>query len=209
MTLAVAAAAHDGTRAVITAAIVAYGFVYLYGLASLTVFAATLRAIAEHQTGADDALDEGRAALPNFRSGPLSRLVFGSYGFSNHATHHRRPSVPHYRLAEVTAALAADEPALRPATGYVATLRRLRREHRRSVPRVGVAPRSTDDAGQPGAVLRTNCSRAAATAGGTPEARAADWWARSQKPSAPVSTASPRAVSHGIESGGKASSRRT
>ncbi len=138
--LAVAAAAHDGTGAVVTAALVAYGFVYLYGLASLTVFAATLRAIAEHQTGADDALDEGRAALRNFRSGPLSRLVFGSYGFSDHATHHRRPSVPHYRLAEVTAALAADEPALRPATGYVATLRRLRREHQRSVSRVGVAP---------------------------------------------------------------------
>ena len=138
--LVVAAAAHDGTGRVLAAAAVAYGFVYLYGLASLTVFAATLRAIAEHQTGDDDALDEGRAALRNFRTGPASRLVFGSYGFSDHATHHRRPSVPHYRLSEVTAALAAEEPALLPAAGYVATLRRLRREHAGMKPVADLAP---------------------------------------------------------------------
>ncbi len=138
--LVVAAAAHDGTGRVLAAAAVAYGFVYLYGLASLTVFAATLRAIAEHQTGDDAALDEGRAALRNFRTGPLSRLVFGSYGFSDHATHHRRPSVPHYRLSEVTAALASEEPGLQPRSGYVATLRRLRREHAGLVSVADLAP---------------------------------------------------------------------
>ena len=132
--LAVAAAAHDGTGDVVAAAAVAYGFVYLYGLGSLTVLAAILRAIAEHQTGDDGALDEGRAALRNFRTGPVSRLVFGAYGFSDHGTHHRRPSVPHYRLAEVTASLASEEPALRPDAGYLATLRRLRREHGMPVP---------------------------------------------------------------------------
>ncbi len=132
--LAVAAAAHEGTGEVLTAAAVAYGFVYLYGLGSLTVFVSILRAIAEHQTGDDDTLDEGRAALRNFRTGPVSRLVFGSYGFSDHGTHHRRPSVPHYRLPAVTAALAADEPALLPDAGYLATLRRLRREHRAPLP---------------------------------------------------------------------------
>jgi fatty acid desaturase len=139
--LVVAAATHDGPGRILASAAVAYGFVYLYGLASLTVFAATLRAIAEHQTGSDDTLDEGRAALRNFRSGPVSRLVFGSYGFSDHATHHRRPSVPYYRLPEVTAALAAEEPALQPRAGYVATLRRLRREHAQPASRgVAVAP---------------------------------------------------------------------
>jgi fatty acid desaturase len=134
LVLAVAAAAHDGAGDILLAAFLAYGVVYLYGLGSLTVFAATLRAIAEHQTGEDATLDEGRAALRNFRSGPVSRLVFGSYGFADHATHHRRPSVPHYRLAEVTAALAVEQPALQPSAGYVATLRRLRREHRATVP---------------------------------------------------------------------------
>jgi fatty acid desaturase len=128
--LGVAVAVHDGRVRILAAVLVSYGVVYLYGLGSLTVLAATLRAVAEHQTGVDDSIEEGRAALRNFRSGALSRLVFGSYGFADHATHHRRPSVPHYRLPEVTAALAAQEPQLQRAAGYVATLRRLRQPPR-------------------------------------------------------------------------------
>jgi len=126
-TLAVAAAAHDGAVRILVSAALAYGFVYLYGLAALTVFAATLRAVAEHQVGADQVLREGRAALRNFPAGPFDRLVFGSYGFANHATHHREPGVAHYRLASLTADLVAAEPALAPARGYLPTLWRLGR----------------------------------------------------------------------------------
>jgi fatty acid desaturase len=126
-TLAVAWAAHDGAGRILGSALLAYGFVYLYGLAALTVFVATLRAVAEHQVGTADAVTEGRAALRNFPTGPVTRLVFGAYGFANHATHHREPGVAHYRLPTVTAALAAAEPALTPTRGYVSTLWRLGR----------------------------------------------------------------------------------
>ncbi len=125
--LAVATLSHDGTSRILVAAALAYGFVYLYGLAALTVFAATLRAVAEHQVGSDGALSEGRAALRNFPAGPLSRLVFGSYGFANHATHHREPGIAHYQLPSVTARLAVAEPGLTPTRGYVPTLWRLGR----------------------------------------------------------------------------------
>jgi fatty acid desaturase len=125
--LAVASVTHDGASRILASAALAYGFVYLYGLAALTVFAATLRAIAEHQIGADESLSAGRAALRNFPAGPFSRLVFGSYGFSNHATHHREPGIAHYRLATVTADLAVTEPALTPAASYLSTLWRLGR----------------------------------------------------------------------------------
>lgn len=146
--LATATAAHDGAGRILVSAGLAYGFVYLYGLAALTVFAATLRAVAEHQVdaggalteGAARALTEGRAALRNFPAGPASRLVFGSYGFANHATHHREPGVAHYRLPAVTASLAAAEPALAPGRGYVPTLLRL---GRRPDDRPAPATRST------------------------------------------------------------------
>ncbi len=120
--LVVASATHDGRGRILASAVVAYGFVYLYGLAALTVFAATLRAVAEHQLGDGARISEGRAALRNFAAGPLARLVFGSYGFANHATHHREPGIAHYRLAAVTATLALSEPALSPDRGYVSTL---------------------------------------------------------------------------------------
>ena len=128
--LAVAWLAHDGAGRILVSAALAYGFVYLYGLAALTVFAATLRAVAEHQVGADGAITEGRAALRNFPAGPLTRLVFGSYGFANHATHHREPGVAHYRLPTVTASLAVAEPGLIPTRTYLATLWRLGRPSR-------------------------------------------------------------------------------
>ncbi len=125
--LAVSVATHDGLGAVLVSAALAYGFVYLYGLAALTVLVSTLRAVAEHQVGTDGAVVEGRAALRNFPAGPVSRLVFGSYGFANHATHHREPGVAHYRLPDLTATLCASEPRLTPTLGYASTLLRLAR----------------------------------------------------------------------------------
>ena len=115
-------------RASWSSAALAYGFVYLYGLAALTVFAATLRAVAEHQVGRRRA-PSTRAGPPcaTSRPGPFGRLVFGSYGFSNHATHHREPGVAHYRLATLTAGLAAAEPGLTPTGGYLSMLWRLGR----------------------------------------------------------------------------------
>lgn len=120
--LAVAWAARPGDPiGAFVAAGFAYGFVYAHGLAALTTFVATLRAIAEHQQGDDGAERVGRAAVRNFSCGPFTRLLFGAYGFAEHATHHREPAVPSYRLGAATAALASD-PALAPRHGYFATL---------------------------------------------------------------------------------------
>lgn len=131
--LLVATVAHDGAGRTAASVLVAYAFVYLYGLATLTVFTATLRAIAEHQMGDEEALFEGRAALRNFHAGPLTRLVLGAYGFANHATHHREPGIPHYRLPTLTATLVTAEPALSPSQGYVGTLWQLFRRRSRPV----------------------------------------------------------------------------
>jgi fatty acid desaturase len=125
--VAVAAAARPAdVVGTLLAAGLAYGFVYAHGLAALTTFVATLRAIAEHQQGADGAERVGRAALRNFTCGPSTRLLFGAYGFAEHATHHREPAVPSYRLGAATAALGAD-PALAPRHGYFTTLLALAR----------------------------------------------------------------------------------
>ena len=116
----VAIAAHGGDwRAAVLAAACAYVGVYAYSLASLTVFAAALRAIAEHQIGGDDAVTQDAAALRNLRCNPMTRLVFGAYGFGEHATHHRRPGVPYYRLPDLTRVLAARDAALVPRVGYL------------------------------------------------------------------------------------------
>lgn len=87
--------------------VVAYGFVYLYGMATWTILFATLRAIAEHQLLGPDDAPAGRAALRNLRCGPVARLILGCYGFAEHATHHRWPSVPCYRLGPLTRERAA------------------------------------------------------------------------------------------------------
>jgi fatty acid desaturase len=123
----VAAAANPGrpVRALVAVAL-AYGFVYAHGLAALTTFVATLRAIAEHQQAPDDVLRVGRATLRNFACGPFERLLFGAYGFAEHATHHREPAVPSYQLRTATAFLQAD-PAFAPREGYLARLRALAR----------------------------------------------------------------------------------
>ena len=108
-------------RAAATAAVLAYVFVYGYGLASVTVFMSTLRAIAEHQV-LDERAPVGHAALRNFTCGPLSQLAFGAYGFSEHGTHHREPSLPYYRLGEATRELAHENADLVPTESYVGEL---------------------------------------------------------------------------------------
>jgi fatty acid desaturase len=100
----------------------AYGFVYGYGLASITVFAATLRAVAEHQLEAGQNCAPRRAALRNFRCGPISWLVFGAYGFAEHGSHHREPGLPYYHLPQATIELAAQDPELKPVRGYLREL---------------------------------------------------------------------------------------
>ena len=84
-----------------------YVFGYVYGVMSITIFVATLRAIAEHQRTSFDIVAAGRASLRNFRCSWLSRLVFGSYGFGEHLTHHEYPAIPYYRLPSATSELAA------------------------------------------------------------------------------------------------------
>ena len=114
---------HDGERLrSLLGALQAYCGVYLYSVMTLTVFAATLRAIAEHQHGKDGAVEAGEAVLRNFTCGPFSRLVFGAYGFSEHATHHEEPAIPCYNLRAATAHLSAVDPALAPRGGYLRTL---------------------------------------------------------------------------------------
>jgi fatty acid desaturase len=112
------------TKALYTATL-AYGVIYVYGLASLTVFAATLRSIAEHQLETGEHSDTGRAALRNFTCGPVVWLLFGAYGFAEHATHHSQPGVPYYHLGEVTHQLASDDPAYVPRHGYLRELAKL------------------------------------------------------------------------------------
>jgi fatty acid desaturase len=127
--LAVAMASHHGDRyRGLVAALLAYCGVYLYGMTSLTVFVSTLRAIAEHQPGNDDAVEVGEAVLRNFDCGPFSRLIFGAYGFSEHATHHEEPAIPCYHLRKATACLSALDPSLAPRGSYLGTLLTLFRQ---------------------------------------------------------------------------------
>lgn len=117
-----AAAALDGDwrRALVNAA-VAYG-AYLYGLMSVTVFMASLRAIAEHHQYDGTSAHQGHAALRNFTCSPISRFLMGAYGFGEHFTHHRVPGIPYYRLPEATRAMAAEDPALKPGKDYFGVL---------------------------------------------------------------------------------------
>jgi len=114
----------DALRVVAETAVM-YGVVYLYGLATITVFIASLRGIAEHQIGADGAPHQEGAALRNFRVNPVTRWLFGAYGFADHYTHHLKPAIPYYRLPRATQEFAAKEPALAPRTSYLRTLRML------------------------------------------------------------------------------------
>jgi fatty acid desaturase len=88
-------------RAIVAAGL-AWGFVYLHGMATLSLFIASLRTLAEHGPSGDGAPAVGRAVLRNFECGPLGRLLMGCYGFAEHATHHREPAIPAYHLAAET-----------------------------------------------------------------------------------------------------------
>jgi fatty acid desaturase len=114
-------APHDAGSAILRIAI-SYAFVYIYGLVSLTLFAATLRAIAEHQNGADDPEVSGEAVLRNLTCGPVGRLIFGCYGFAEHATHHLNPALPGYHLRNATSELAIQSPWLKPQVSYTDVL---------------------------------------------------------------------------------------
>jgi len=123
--LAVALARGRSLESAMVAAGAAWAFVYLYGTASLTLFVATLRSLAEHGLSDDGSPRIGRAALRNFASGPVERLLLGAYGFAEHATHHREPAIPAYHLPAATARLVAEGAhELRPQPGgYRARLR--------------------------------------------------------------------------------------
>jgi fatty acid desaturase len=100
-----------------------YGIVVVYGLMSLTIFAAALRAIAEHQTyGTSDR--QGQAALRNFHCNAITRYLMGAYGFGEHEVHHLHPAVPSYRLPALLRVLVVDQPSLAPRHGYFAGLAR-------------------------------------------------------------------------------------
>jgi fatty acid desaturase len=113
----------------VMSASLAYGGIYLYGLASVTVYAATLRAIAEHQLEAGESSKTGRAALRNFRCGPIGWLVFGAYGFAEHATHHLEPALPYYHLKQITSQLAREDEELKPTRSYIKEIFRLARRN--------------------------------------------------------------------------------
>jgi fatty acid desaturase len=89
---------------------------------SLTVFMATLRAIAEHQVAGPSAPTRGTAVLRNFACSPVSRWLMGAYGFGEHYTHHVEPAIPYYHLGAATRALAAHDPTMRPGPDYFAVL---------------------------------------------------------------------------------------
>jgi fatty acid desaturase len=102
--------------------LVAYGFVFLYGLASLTVFMAALRAIAEHQQYDDESAHQGYAALRNFSCNILSRFIMGCYGFGEHYTHHQIPGIPYYHLQAAAFEAAQSDPAAVARKGYFQVL---------------------------------------------------------------------------------------
>jgi fatty acid desaturase len=52
-----------------------------------------------------------------------TRILFGSYGFCEHGTHHEHPAIPHYRLPELTRDLAAERPGLAYRLTYWSVLR--------------------------------------------------------------------------------------
>lgn len=132
VTLLLTARAFHADRSWVTAvsyAAAAYAIVYLYGLMSLTVFMASLRAIAEHQVYDTSSARSGYAALRNFTCNPLSRFLMGAYGFGEHYTHHRAPAIPYYRLQEATAEMAQEDPSLRPEKDYFTVIAEILTHH--------------------------------------------------------------------------------
>jgi fatty acid desaturase len=116
---------HPFSREALIHGSVIYAFVYCYGLTSLTVFMADLRAIAEHQLDAEQGAQEGYAALRNFRCNLFERFFFGAYGFGEHYTHHKIPGIPYYHLKEATEDNSCKDNTLKPVIGYLGTLKKL------------------------------------------------------------------------------------
>ena len=110
---------------VLISVVTAYIFVYLYGLASLSVFFSTLRAIAEHQVYNKIGSKEEKGVLRNLKCNMFTKLIFGSYGFSEHATHHQFPSIPSYSLEKLTNKLSQDDSDLIAYDGYISTIFKL------------------------------------------------------------------------------------
>lgn len=100
--------------------LVSYVFIYLYGLASLTVLMAHVRAIAEHGQGiSESGRKVGLCTLRTMKVNLITRFLFGSYGFADHAAHHLYPGYPSYLLPAVTKKLALNNPELAPEFGYL------------------------------------------------------------------------------------------
>jgi len=49
-------------------------------------------------------------------------LIFGCYGFAEHATHHWQPALPYYHLRAATIDLALNDAHFAPRLGYVSIL---------------------------------------------------------------------------------------
>lgn len=115
----------EGWLTVARNALLAYVFVYIYGLMGLTVFMATLRAIAEHKTYDAVSTRQGYASLRNLKCNVITRTLMGAYGFGEHYTHHKAPGIPYYSLVSATWELAANNPSMLPRKGYVTVLREI------------------------------------------------------------------------------------
>lgn len=103
--------------------ILSYFFIYLYSLASLGVFFSSLRSIAEHQINNNVEHLQGEAILRNLKSNLLTTLIFGSYGFADHATHHEYPSIPSYNLEKFRKEIEVNNIDLKPTKGYFEILK--------------------------------------------------------------------------------------
>lgn len=112
----------EGLETAALSALVSYGVVFVYGLASLTVFMAALRAIAEHQQYDHRSAHQGYAALRNFSCNQLSRALMGCYGFGEHYTHHQIPGIPYYHLKAAALEAAESDPAAIATKGYFQVL---------------------------------------------------------------------------------------
>jgi fatty acid desaturase len=120
--VAVAAQMHGPDfAAVMRNAALAYGFVFLYGLAAVTSFFTAIRSVAEHRPGLENDIPAGDAAMRNLKSNRVSRLILSGYGFAEHATHHERPNVPAYHLPKLTRELALEDSRFTARRGYLET----------------------------------------------------------------------------------------
>lgn len=96
-----------------------YLVIYVYGLGAITMLVNALRSVAEHRIFYQDKPEASSdAALRNLKCTSLSRILFGAYGFGEHATHHAYPSIPYYHLGALTARCAQQDAMFQPSYGY-------------------------------------------------------------------------------------------